>query len=300
VRLPLGVRGTARTLRYISACAVTDAREVQARPDVSTEQAFRAAHLTGRPMDMLLRPFLSGVLADTDLTTSRRFTDLVLRSLARGTPAVPAAGMQAIPEQLARPIRSRIFRSTAALSVAPHRVETDAGPIDCDAVIVATDPTTAARLVPALPPPRMRALTTWYFAIEEDDLYGGAPVLVLDAAGSGPLANAVVMSYAAPGYAPAGRHLVQATAVGMHADLDVTVVQRALAQMYGVPTGHWELIRTYPIAEALPAALTPFQVRRTQDFAGLVIPGDHRDTPSIQGALVSGRRAADRVRRAVA
>jgi hypothetical protein len=28
---------------------------------------------------------------------------------------------------------------------------------------------------------------------------------------------------------------------------------------------------------------------------GLFVAGDHRDTPSIQGALVSGRRAGDAV-----
>lgn len=299
VRLPLGVRGTARTLQYLAACAVTDARELQLRPDVSSREAFAQAHVTGKPVELLLRPFLSGVLADTELTTSRRFTDLVLRSLARATPAVPATGMQAIPEQLARPVRGHIFRDTKALSVTPTRVETTGGTVDCDAVIVATDPTTAAALVPGLPVPRMRALTTWYFAIEEHDLYSGRPVLVLDPTGSGPVCNSVVLSYAASGYAPAGRHLVQATAVGLP-DVDVTVVRHQLAQMYGVPTGHWELVATYPIAEALPAALPPFRVRRPQEFGGIVVAGDHRDTPSIQGALVSGRRAAHRVRQALA
>lgn len=299
VRLPLGVRGTAATLRYISACAVTDAKELQTRPDMSTREALRLGHVTDRPIDVLLRPFLSGVLADSELVTSRRFTDLVLRSLARGTPAVPAAGMQAIPEQLARPIRGHIFRNTRALKVTPSRVETDAGPIDCDAVIVAADPTTAAALVPGVPVPQMRALTTWYFAVEEQDLYDGRPVLVLNSTGDGPVTNSVVMSYAAPGYAPAGTHLLQATAVGLP-DVDAAQVRRHLSQMYRVPTGHWELIGCYPIREALPAALPPFRVRRQQDFDGIVVAGDHRDTPSIQGALVSGRRAAHRVRRALA
>jgi predicted NAD/FAD-dependent oxidoreductase len=121
-------------------------------------------------------------------------------------------------------------------------------------------------------------------------------VLVLDATGRGPIVNSVAMSYAAPGYAPAGRHLVQATAVGLP-EVDLTTVRRQLAEMYGVPTAHWELVGHYPIAEALPSALPPFQVRGAQDFDGIVVAGDHRDTPSIQGALASGRRAAQRVRR---
>lgn len=293
-RTPLGPIGTLQTLRYLTGCAVTDPREVERRPDVTAREAFAEAHIGARPMQLLLQPFLSGVLADPDLNTSRRYTDLVLRSLVRGTPAVPAMGMQAIPDQLARGLRSRIFRGVRAESVTATHVQTVAGGIDCDAVIVATDPSTSAGLVPGVPEPNMRGLTTWYFSIEEDDLYGGKPVLVLDSEGHGPVTNTVVMSYAAPAYAPAGRHLVQATAVGLsHAD--VTEVRRHLAQMYGIPTGHWELIAHYPIPQALPAAVPPFSTRGEQDFAGIVVAGDHRDTPSIQGALVSGRRAARKV-----
>jgi phytoene dehydrogenase-like protein len=298
LRTPLGPLGTLQTLRYLTGCAVTDPAEIRERPDVPTAEAFRRAHIGDRPTRILLRPFLAGVLADAELATSRRFTDFVLRSLARGTPAVPAAGMQAIPDQLARPLRSRIFRNTPAVCVSADRVRTAAGDVQCEAVVVATDPATAATLVPGLPAPTMRSLTTWYFAIEEHDLYGGKPVLIVDSSGRGPVTNAVAMSYAAPGYAPPGRHLVQATAVGAHPE-DPTDVRIHLAQMYGVPTGHWELIAHYPVAEALPAAVPPFTVRSPQEFDGIVVAGDHRDTPSIQGALVSGRRAARAVREQV-
>ncbi len=296
LRAPLGVLGTVQTMRYMTGCAVTDPGELQQRPDMSTKEAFEKAHLDGRAGRMLLQPFLSGVLADTELQTSRRFTDLVLRSLARGTPAVPARGMRAIPEQLAQPLRRRIFREVSVTSVTKDSVQTQGGTISCEAVIVATDPTTAASLVPGLPTPRMRALTTWYFSIEEDDLYGGKPVLILDAEHNSPVTNTVVMSYAARDYAPEGRHLVQATAVGL-LDAGVEEVRRHLADLYGVPTGHWELVGHYPIAQALPAAVPPFEVRSPQDFDGVLVAGDHRDTPSIQGALVSGRRAAATVHR---
>ncbi|MEZ5185105.1 MAG: FAD-dependent oxidoreductase [Candidatus Nanopelagicales bacterium] len=295
-RTPLGVVGTVQTLRYWTACAVVDAEELQRRPDISTQKAFERAHIGRKPAELLLQPFLSGVLADDRLETSRRATDLILRSLARGTPAVPAVGMRAIPDQLARPLRSRIFRNTSAVSVTPHRVVTEQGPIDCEAVIVATDPMTAARLVPGSPTPAMRALTTWYFSIPEDDLYGGKPVLVVEAGGRGPVTNTVVVSYAARRYAPPGRHLVQATSVGLH-DFEAREILRHLALLYGTPTAHWELVGHYPIAEALPSATPPFDVRGRQDFGGILVAGDHRDTPSIQGALVSGRRAATTVHR---
>jgi predicted NAD/FAD-dependent oxidoreductase len=40
----------------------------------------------------------------------------------------------------------------------------------------------------------------------------------------------------------------------------------------------------------------PLDIRKPVDLGdGLFVAGDHRDTASIQGAMVSGRRAADAV-----
>jgi hypothetical protein len=64
--------------------------------------------------------------------------------------------------------------------------------------------------------------------------------------------------------------------------------------MLGTSTTNWEMLGVYPIAHALPAMMPPFPVRRPVSLGdGLFVAGDHRDTSSIQGAMVSGRRAAD-------
>ena len=66
--------------------------------------------------------------------------------------------------------------------------------------------------------------------------------------------------------------------------------------IYGVDTGAWELVTTHVVAEALPALPPPLEARRPVRLpSGAYVCGDHRDTASIQGALVSGRRAAQAV-----
>ncbi|MFE2178939.1 FAD-dependent oxidoreductase, partial [Kitasatospora sp. NPDC059462] len=48
----------------------------------------------------------------------------------------------------------------------------------------------------------------------------------------------------------------------------------------------------------VPAMPPPHNTRRpVRLLAGLYVCGDHRDTSSVQGALVSGRRAAEAVAR---
>lgn len=61
----------------------------------------------------------------------------------------------------------------------------------------------------------------------------------------------------------------------------------------------WEHLATVPAPRALPAAPAPLELRRPVRLGdALYVAGDHRDTPSIRGAMVSGRRAATAVLRA--
>ena len=61
----------------------------------------------------------------------------------------------------------------------------------------------------------------------------------------------------------------------------------------GVSTARWDVVTRHDIERALPEQSAPLRVRQPVALGdGLFVAGDHRDTASIQGALVSGRRAA--------
>jgi hypothetical protein len=75
-------------------------------------------------------------------------------------------------------------------------------------------------------------------------------------------------------------------------------VRRQLALVYGRSTDTWDHVATYAVTEALPAMLPPLALAREVDLGGgRFVAGDHRDTASQQGAMVSGRRAAHAVLR---
>lgn len=295
IRSPLA---TARFGAYAASCAIRSVPDLGRSPDVTSEQALRSAGVDDSLMETVLRPFLSGVFLESELSTSRRFLDVVLKSFVRGTPSVPALGMQRIPEQLATGLDVRLGHRVGAVS--EHGVDVVGGDTHAaEAVIVATDPTTAASLVPGVHAPTGHSVTTWYFRprCAPAELADGEAVLVLDGTGRGPLVNTVVLSHAAPDYAPAGSALVAASALGVWDDpAQAEAVRDHLAWLYGVPTKDWELIASYAIPYALPAMPVPFALQRpVRAGEGVYVAGDHRDTSSIQGALVSGRRAAQAV-----
>lgn len=289
----------ARFARLAWQCSRSPVDDMLDGPDFSAEVLLRSAGLDDALIDRVMRPFLAGVFLEPDLATSRRFLQLVLRSFLRGTPSVPAAGMQAIPGQLHDSLPPGTVRlNTPVAAVTGRTVTTPGCDFTADAVIVATDPGSAGGLVPSLEIPRGNSVTTWYHLAPSDAvLNDGDPVLVVDGGRRGPVVNSVVMSYAAPTYATGGRTLVSSSVLGAADSVeDERRVRTHLSVLYGVDTSRWEPVRAYAIPYALPAMLPPLDVRRPISIAdGLFVAGDHRDTASIQGAMVSGRRAADAV-----
>ena len=144
-------------------------------------------------------------------------------------------------------------------------------------------------------------MTCLYFAAERAPI--AEPILVLDGDGTGPVNNLCFPTQAAPGYGPAGATLVSASVVGGAAgDAGEAALEGAVRQQmegwFGSEVRAWRHLRTYPIRHAQPeqrpGALEPVE-RPVRLESGLFVCGDHRDTASLHGAMLSGRRAAEAI-----
>jgi protoporphyrinogen oxidase len=161
---------------------------------------------------------------------------------------------------------------------------------------VATDATSALRLLPGLHEPSFNATTTLYHAAQTPPL--SEPTLLVDGDGRGPVTSTAVLSAVAPSYSTGGRALIVSSVVGpagvQMADTELEKsVRTQLGELYGVDTDPWDHVATYRLPEAMPAMPAPHNFRKpVRVLQGLYVCGDHRDSSSIQGAMVSGRRAA--------
>ncbi|WBB67006.1 NAD(P)/FAD-dependent oxidoreductase [Micromonospora sp. WMMD812] len=289
------LRDRLRLAGLAAGCATLPAGRLLAAPETTSEVALRRAGLSDAIIEELIRPFLSGVFIDRELETSSRVLAMVLRSFARGRIGLPAEGMAALPRAIAAPLPADLIDlDTPVAEVAPGRVRTQAGDLRCRAVVVAVDPPAATTLLPGLPTVRMHSYTTYYHSTGTAPL--DEPILLVDGDRRELVANTVVVSHAAPTYAPDGRHLVATSVVGPTPPPEPTV-RAELARLYGRSTADWTHLTTVRVPAALPAAPPP-QGRLRKPVAlgdGLFVAGDHRASPSIQGALASGWRAAGAV-----
>jgi phytoene dehydrogenase-like protein len=276
--------------------------EVLNAPQLSTREALRMEGFSAAMVEQFFRPYLGGILLDPALQTSSRLFAFVFKMFAEGVAALPAAGMQAIPGQLAERLPDSAVRlRCTAESVDGSGVTLAGGErLDAGAVVVATDGPEAARLTGALEAPGARATTCVYYAAERSPV--GEPVLVLNGGTAGPVNTLCVPSDVAPSYAPPGAALVSTSILGIPALDDEALdaaVRGQLRAWFGAQVAGWRRLATYRIPFALPAQtpdVFPSAERAVKLRDGLFVCGDHRDTASIQGAMVSGCRASAAVR----
>ena len=297
-----------RLLRWRRTILARDGRRVAARPQVTTAERLAEVGFSAGLVDGFFRPFLAGTFFDPDLTTSSRVTELVFRCFFRGDVAVPAAGMGALPAQLAAALPAGTVRLSDPVRAVRHvdgglAVDTAHGAVAARAVILAVDAPALARIAVDGAPPAVAAApgrgTAAVHLAAPRSPTGGRPDLHLGAPGEGPIATLATMSDVAPSYAPPGRTLITVSTVGVPDADDDTLVAAVRAQArgwFGDEVDAWRPLAVQRIPYAQPrqdVGDLDGLARPVAHGRGVWVCGDHRDTGSLQGAMVSGRRTAE-------
>ena len=270
------------------------------RPEHSTKEALASEGFSSELIHRFFRPLLGGILLDSELKSSSRMFEFVLKMLSEGDTALPARGMGTIPSQLAEPFPADTVRLNTGVEALHGNELTLAGgeTLRARAIVIAADGPAAAHLVGEVEP-ASRSVSCFYYAADEPPV--AEPLLILNGDGAGPVNNFAVVSRVAPSYAPPGKHLVSVAVLGTHQLTDLQLGGFIIAQMknwFGKVAASWQFLRSYRIRHAqpqqYPGALEPPQ-RPVRIRPGVYVCGDHRDNASINGALASGRRAAEAV-----
>lgn len=254
-------------------------------------------------VEHFFRPWFSGVFFEDQLATSSRFFKFIFRMFALGDASLPEQGMEEIPRQLANGIPASAIRcSTKVERIEGRTLHLGSGEtLEAAAIVLAVEGPEAARLSGGrVPSPASCATTCLHFAADRAPLPDALLVLNGEPQ-SGPINNLCVPSNVSAAYAPADKALVSVSVVGAAlrntVDLEAAV-HRQLEVWFGRDVAKWQLLRTDVIHHGLPAQPVGFmnQHRASPRLAeGLYCAGDHTETASIHGAMVSGRRAAESV-----
>jgi protoporphyrinogen oxidase len=272
------------------------------KEETSTNDLLETIGFSKEMVQAFIRPFFAGIFLENKLLTSSRMFEFVFKMFGEGVAAVPANGMQMIPDQLAETIAKEELLFNQKVTSIDEGVEgvvyTACGKIyHANQVIIATDqygiPTTGN--VQGLPP---RSALTIYFSAAKQKVK--RKLIALNPMEHQLVNNIAFMDSISVHYAPIGKSLI-AVSVIEHKDFsDEQLIPKVLKELlYWYPDAlSWQHLKTYRIPYALPnqqSVKNEIDKDALSIGANCFICGDHLLNGSINGAMKSGRLAAEAV-----
>lgn len=293
------------------------------QPERTTRAFLQDFGFSDIVIDRFFEPFWGGVFLERKLETSSRWFEFLFQMFSTGDASVPALGMEEIPRQMALMLKpgtlltgARVKALKKSKGLFTLEVE-DKAAVQAQTLVLATEEPMARSLMASVgaegklgASAGWHSTTTFYFAADMAPV--GEPILLLNGEGraGGPVNHAVVMTAVSKAYAPAGEELIAANVVGEAPQSDAEMEQLAQdvrAQMrrwFGLQVDSWRLLAGFSILTALPRqhsavwekSAPSVRIGGSKDpGARIFLCGDYRETSSIQGALASGRRAAEAI-----
>ena len=239
------------------------------------------------------KPLLGGIQLDPCLKGSARLGLLVLRMLFIGKAAVPTNGMGSISQQLLHQIdEQNVILNSPVERLEGKKVILESGDsFSPSNLIIATEGPAAAKLT-AFESPSSRSVSCVYFASPEAPTKSKA--ILLNGTDHGPGLNVAIMTNISSSYSSNNEALIAVVIPGKGNSELIEPVLEQMKGWFGDTVDSWRHLRTYSIEHGQPDLQPRDPFRRNIKISdGIFLCGDHRDTPSIQGALVSGRRTAE-------
>lgn len=287
---------------------------VLAKPEVSTYEYLRSLGMGDVIIDRFFRPFYQGIFLGALEEQSSRLFEYVFRCFTVGVAALPSRGLGEVAAQLARALpddsimlNSEVVRVTDTGVVVRGVTGTTERELPAEAVVIAVDrPSLHGLAGISLGDQGIeggRASTAVYYALDGPPPVK-APLLLLNGETGTVVDDKVVNNVCfpnavAPSYAPAGKSLASVTLVGCPSlddeALDAVVRPQLGAWFGAADVAKWQFLKSYKIPYAQPTQQaerfpTPF---RHRIHRGLYACGDHTSTPTLNGAMLSGRYAAE-------
>lgn len=251
----------------------------------TTQELIESYTFSVRFKNEFLIPFFQGVFLQESLSQPASLFFYYLQQFLYGNAAIPSGGMQAIPDQMASYLPTdKIKLNQEIVAISPTSVTLKSGEIiEGDAVILAVDLPVTAKLF-GLQTPQTLASRTFYFSAKK----AATEPALLRLVGEQHLLHYTCLTDVNLELAPKGKALYSATS--LHSSSEKEVKEVLEKQLLGQKL-------TFIESFDIPHSLQKVDVYETVKNAanGIVLAGDYLEFPSLQGALQSGRKAAEEI-----
>lgn len=261
--------------------------------EISTQSYFDN-YFSKRFQTQFLQPFFRGIFLDASLNTSHRLFLYYLQAFLKGSAALPKAGMQAIPLQLAQKLKqTKIILNSKVIrqhhnSVIAENGETFTG----KSILFCCSQHALSPLFHPANTANAKGVWVVYYKAEKQYAFTHK-YLYLNGSGSGFINHIACLDSIQASYAPADQSLLSITLLA-HPELpDISSclekIQQELPNYLGKTSQKWIYLDSFWIPDALPAqrfCQPSHQPKQLNPYC--FHTGDWQVHGSIEGALVAG------------
>ena len=261
--------------------------------DMTTLKYLKSYGFSNKIINGFFKPFFSGIFLENQLETSSKFFKNVFSNFNKGYAAVPVNGMQAIPDQMVKNLNPHnlLLGNKVIEAKNPEKIVLENNEIIEAKYMVLTGGSNSLvnnHIV------EFNSVRTFYFSsrvkVKHPKYINLFPYDSL-------INNIAILSSVSENYSPNGNTLFSITII--ESDLSkselIDIIQDKLSTYYGDEKSNYIFMKEINIKQATIKQKTGYFDLKIEDKKNILFAGDYTTYGSIEGAVVSGIKTAEKL-----
>jgi len=261
--------------------------------DMTTLKYLELYGFSNKIINGFFKPFFSGIFLENQLETSSKFFKNVFSNFNKGYAAVPINGMQAIPDQMVKNLNPHnlLLGNKVIEAKNPEKIVLENNEIIEAKYMVLTGGSNSLvnnHIV------EFNSVRTFYFSsrvkVKHPKYINLFPYDSL-------INNIAILSSVSENYSPNGNTLFSITII--ESDLSkselIDIIQDKLSTYYGDEKSNYIFMKEINIKQATIKQKTGYFDLKIEDKKNILFAGDYTTYGSIEGAVVSGIKTAEKL-----
>ena len=261
--------------------------------DMTTIDFLKKRKFSEKFIELFFNPFFAGIFLEKDLITSSKFFKYVFSNFSKGLACIPQNGMQTIPDLIAKNINSdRVLfnRSLEKIEDGKALIFNNGLSLQASNIVL----TGGSHEKIGLNPVRYNSVENLYF-VSDIDIKNGKYIHLFPK--DNIINNIAVLNKISKHYCKSN-NLLSISIIGHNSKdkLDIALIKKRLSNYFGGNESNYDYVKNFSIKNATIMQRNNFFQSNSQPTPkGFIIAGDHSFYGSIEGAVLSGIKASEKV-----
>ena len=261
--------------------------------DMTTIDFLKKRKFSDKFIELFFNPFFAGIFLEKDLKTSSKFFKYVFSNFSKGLACIPQNGMQTIPDLIAKNINSdRVLfnRSLEKIEDGKALIFNNGLSLQASNIVL----TGGSHEKIGLNPVRYNSVENLYF-VSDIDIKNGKYIHLFPK--DNIINNIAVLNKISKHYCKSN-NLLSISIIGRNSKdkLDIALIKKRLSNYFGGNESNYDYVKNFSIKNATIMQRNNFFQSNSQPTPkGFIIAGDHSFYGSIEGAVLSGIKASEKV-----